>query len=263
MALTQPYITNRISADAVIFSWSCIFRSCQQKEQTILSCHKYHSCNKMNNPTSCDFITGQLLTGNMMDTFTEASDEDGDDYLDIDELGLSFEDDLEFIDCIEGEMPGRRLSLLTLKRRLSISSNANPREVYKRRNSIINFAPQPYYSDVREFYKRRKSIINFDPQPSNSDVTSTESLSSNSLCPSNMLSLLSPAELEQKLEQTKSRLAESMERSELSRQQIHSEHHVHESLDEHSHSAQASVLSQSRDHLAAAYMRVISSMTLG
>ena len=78
-----------------------------------------------------------------------------------------------------------------------------------------------------------------------------------------MLSLLSPAELEQQLEQTESRLAESMARSELSRRQVHSQQHVHEeSLAEHSHSAQTSVLSQSRDHLAAAYMRVISSMTI-
>ena len=185
----------------------------------------------MSNQTSFNLISNDIFVGNMMDSFMEGSD-DFHPYLDIDEFDMSFEDDLEFVDCVEGQkehehVQDRRRLSLTFMRRLSISS-ASPEEFcQQRRNSI---------TDSRESY--------------GSEVTPVSSTSS--ARHSSVLSLLSAAELEQQLEQTKSRLTQSMERSELSRQQINSQA---------SHSAvPASVLSQSRDRFAS-YMGGMTSMT--
>ena len=182
----------------------------------------------MSNQTSFNLISNDIFVGNMMDSFMEGSD-DFHPYLDMDEFDMSFRDDLEFVDCIEcqGEhehVQDRRRLSLTFMRRLSISSTS-PEEF------CITDGPESFGSEVTP----------------DAPVSSTSSALHNSI-----LSLLSAAELEQQLEQTKSRLTQSMERSELSRQQINSQA---------SHSAvPASVLSQSRDRFAS-YMGGMTSMT--
>ena len=177
----------------------------------------------MSNQTSFNLISNDIFVGNMMDSFMEGSDDFFDPYLDIDDFGMSFEDDLEFVDCVEGQGEHEHEQG---RRRLSISS-ASPEEFYQQ---------STYYA----------------PDSFDSEVTPDASVSSTSSARNDILSLLSPAELEQQLEQTKSRLTQSMERSELSRQQINSQA---------SHSAvPASVLSQSRDRFAS-YMGGITSIT--
>jgi hypothetical protein len=180
----------------------------------------------MNTTTSSNFIGSGILAGNIMNAFMENSD-DLDDYLDIDDIDMCFEDHLEFLEGVKGkEVHGRRLSL-TFMRRLSLSSNAPPREFFQRCKSV---ASQSYYSH----------------DTSTALVTSSPSV--------NSLSLLSSAELERQLKDTQSRLAQSMARSDITRRQILSQRRT---------LVPASALSQSRDQLSEyTRMRGINSRTL-